>query len=125
MRLYTVHLRAGRAPVLVREGFAWGALVFGPLWLLVHRAWIPGVLGLCLWIALRLLLPAPFAGAVTLVLAWMFGLFGNDLRRWSLERAGYLLLHVVAARNQETALARLLDLRPDLLADAVGTPVLA
>jgi hypothetical protein len=125
MRIYTVHLRAGRPPVLVREGLAWWALLFGPFWLLAHRAWIPGVLGLCASIAARLLLPAPFAGPVALTLAWAFGLFGNDLRRWSLDRAGYLLANVIAAPDQDAALARLLDRRPDLIADAVGLGVAA
>ena len=46
MRFWTAHIRAGAAPVLVREGFSWGALLFGPLWLAVHRAWIPAVLAL-------------------------------------------------------------------------------
>ena len=46
MRFWTAHIRAGAAPVLVREGFSWGALLFGPLWLAVHRAWIAAVLAL-------------------------------------------------------------------------------
>ncbi len=120
MKVYTAHLRAGRPPILVRERFAWGALLFGPFWLLAHRAWIPGVLGLCAWAALRLLVPPPFTTAVLLPLAWAFGVFGNDLRRWSLERSGYLLAHVVAAPDEDAALARLLDQRPDLVADALG-----
>ena len=47
VRFWTAHtpVRA-RHPVLVREGFSWGALLFGPLWLAVHRAWIAAVLAL-------------------------------------------------------------------------------
>ena len=44
MRFWTAHVRQGTAPVLVREGFSWGALLFGPIWLAAHRAWIPAVL---------------------------------------------------------------------------------
>ena len=32
--------RARRLMLLVREGFAWGALFLGPFWLAAHRAWI-------------------------------------------------------------------------------------
>ncbi len=44
MKFWTVHVRTGAAPVLVQEAFSWTALVFGPLWLLAHRAWIPAAL---------------------------------------------------------------------------------
>ena len=41
MRGYTAHLKPGRTPVLVPEGFSWAAWLFGPLWLAAHRAWVP------------------------------------------------------------------------------------
>lgn len=105
--------------MLVREGFSWGALVFGPFWLLAHRAWIAGVLALCVGIAFAVLTHGGLAVVLILALAWLLGLFGQDLRRWSLSRQGYLLVHVVAATDIDTALARLLDRRPDLIADAL------
>ena len=62
MKIYTAHTReSGEAPVLVREGFSLGALVFGGLWLLTQRAWIPGVLAICAAIGLRFL---PYAGVL-------------------------------------------------------------
>jgi Protein of unknown function (DUF2628) len=125
MRIYTAHTRAGSPPVLVREGFSWGAFFFGPLWLLAHRAWIAGVLALCVWIGLGILVPHGAAAAVALALHWALGLFGRDLWRWSLARAGYLLVHVIAARDEDSALARLLERRPDLIGDALGAEVLA
>nr|WP_283949613.1 DUF2628 domain-containing protein [Limobrevibacterium gyesilva] len=103
---------------MVREGFSWGALVFGPFWLLAHRAWIPGVLVLCAEIALAFT-PGPSRLVLSLALAWLLGLCGRDLVRWSLERRGFLLAHVVAARDEDTALARLLARRPDLTASLV------
>jgi len=124
MSIYTAHTRAGRPPVLVREGFSWGAFVFGPFWLLGHRAWIAGVLALVAWVNLAIVLPGAAAAPVFLVLHWALGLFGNDLRRWSLGRADYVLVHVIAAPNEDTALARLLERRPDLIGDALGAEVL-
>ena len=111
MRLYTAHLRAGRLPCLVREGFSVPALLFGPLWLLAHRAWIPAVIDLALWgVAFAL----PHTAVLWLGLAVAAGLLGQDLRRWSLERAGYVLAHVVAARDADQAFARLLGARTEL-----------
>lgn len=120
MRFYTAHTRPRSAPVLVREGFAWGGLVFGPLWLLVRGAWIAGALTLCVWIAIAILVREPAKLPVLLALHWAIGLFGNDLRRWSLEHAGYLLVHLVAAPDRDIALARLLERRPDLVEDALA-----
>lgn len=114
MRVFTAHLRAATPPVLVPEGFSWGAAIFGPLWFWSHRAWIAGILALFAWLA---------AGAAP-IHAWrpwlvatvvvLLGLFGQDLRRWSLARRGFLLAHVVAGRDQDEAAARLLAGRPDL-----------
>ena len=36
--------------MLVREGFCLGAAVFGPLWLALHRAWIPAAFVLAAYV---------------------------------------------------------------------------
>ena len=114
MRFWTAHIRAGAAPVLVREGFSWGALLFGPLWLAVHRAWIAAVLALAASVLIVVLAKADIAAALLATLMVLLGLSGHDLRRWSLDYRGYLLAQVVGARDELEALARLLDRRPDL-----------
>ena len=119
MKVYTAYTHDHAAPVLVREGFSWGAFLFGPFWLLAQRAWIAGVLLLCADIV-ALLTPAPVRGALTFALAWAAGLFGRDLVRWSLERRGYDFVHVVAAPDDDAAMARLLARRPDLITDALA-----
>lgn len=118
MRLFSAHTRAETAPVLVREGFSWGAFCFGPLWLFSQRAWIPGILALCAWIVAALL-PNPYRPVLLLGLAWAAGVLGTDLLCWSLERRGFTLVHLIAASNEEAAFARLLTARPDLIAEAV------
>jgi hypothetical protein len=115
VKVFTAHTRGDTAPVLVREGFSWGALLFGPFWLFCQRAWIAGALLLCAWIALSVL-PEPLPLLLP-ALAWLLGLTGNDLVRWSLERRGFLLAHVIAASNTDAAFARLLAARPDLMAE--------
>ncbi len=123
MRVYTAHLRPRAAPVLVPEAFSVAALVFGPLWLMIHRAWIAGVLALVLWGLLALIAGSvPEVLLVLLALHWSLGLWGQDLRRWSLARQGYLLAHIVAAADQDAALARLFARRPDLARDLTVIP---
>lgn len=107
-------MRQGAVPVLVREGFSWGALLFGPLWLAGHRAWTPAVLTLVAGFLIVALTPDGIGAVVLGGLILLLGLSGHDLRRWSLDHRGYLLTQVIAARNELEALERLLARRPDL-----------
>jgi hypothetical protein len=107
-------MRPGAAPVLVREGFAWGALLFGPLWLAAHRAWIPAALALAASILIAALTSGPAVTTLLLALAVWLGLSGQDLRRWSMRHRGFTLFEVVTAQHEADALARLLERRPDL-----------
>ena len=115
MRSYTAHLSGARAPVLVREGFAWGAVVFGPFWLARHRAWAALVVAVSVGAAIAARVPAPLSGWLLLLLAATLGVFGNDLRRGALARRGFVEAHVVVARDAEAAYARLLAACPELL----------
>ena len=114
MKFYTAHTRSGVAPVLVRDGFSWGALFFGPLWLAVHRAWIAAALSLAAFVLVIAFTDGGFATALLIALIALLGLSGHDLRRWSLDHRGYLLSQVVSARDELEAMARLLQRRPDL-----------
>jgi hypothetical protein len=116
VKIYTAHLRAKKPPVLVKEGFSWVALFFGFLWLLAHRAWIPAVLALAAELLIGALTGDGSRPALEIGLAVLLGLTGRDLVRWSLARRGYVLAHVLAARDSDSALARLLTGRPDLAA---------
>jgi hypothetical protein len=123
VKTYTALLRADDQPVLVKEGFAWGALLFGPLWLAAHRAWIAAAISLAAYVLIAAVLPQPAAGILVLGLALLLGLTGNDLRRWTLEHRGYLLAHVIGARSEDDALHRLLTHRPGLAASLRPGPV--
>jgi hypothetical protein len=113
VKTYTAHVRQDRPPVLVKEAFAWGAFLFGPLWLLWQRAWIAAVLSVVAF-ALTLAAPPPTRPALNFALLLLLGLNGRDLVRWSLARRGYHLAHVVAGRSADDAFLRLLDHVPDL-----------
>jgi hypothetical protein len=114
MTWWTAHTRRESEPVLIPERFSLGALIFGPLWLALHRAWIPAGLVLAADVLNALLMPPAFALVLNAALAFLLGLFGHDLRRWSIERRGYLLTQVLTGRDETEALARLLRRRPDL-----------
>lgn len=121
MRIYTAHLRPGRMPLLLREGFSVGAFLFGPLWLFAHRAWLPGILALVVLVGL-FALSAAWPGAalppvLLLAYALLMGLEGRDLCRWSLGRRGFSPSYVVAARNAEAGLARLVERDPTLASE--------
>lgn len=119
MRVFSAHTRAAAAPVLVPERFSWGAAILGPFWLFAHRAWIAGILAVVAALMIGWLAPGEWKVPLAVALGVLLGLFGQDLRRWSLARRGFLMAHVVAARDQDEALARLLARRPDLIEAAV------
>lgn len=114
MTSWTVHVRDGQPVVLVAERFSLGAALFGPLWLLWHRAWIPAVLLCCAWVAGVAVTPAGLLPAVAVGLVWFAGLCGRDMRRWSLARRGWREAHVVMARGEDAALERLWRFHPAL-----------
>ena len=113
MRFWTAHLRSGAAPVLVREGFSWGAALLGPIWLAAHRAWLAAVLAVVACVLIVLLADDEVRVALLAAMAVLLGLSGHDMRRWSLDHSGYLLSQVVSARDELEALERLLERRPD------------
>jgi hypothetical protein len=121
-RIYTVHEKraapGGRVsePVLIREGFAFWAFVFGPFWALWHRLWLVALLLIVLNLAVASL-PAlagigeAEAGAAQLGLILLTGLFARDLRRWTLARRGWALTAVVCADDSRVAEWRYFDAR--------------
>ena len=118
MRVYTVHIPPGGGAenaVLVKEGFSWPALLFGPIWALYRRLW----LGTAVWIAVLSLLAAaqrfwPGAGSI-MGLAWiafavLFAAEGNELSRRALARRGFSEAGVVGGQGRDAAQRRFADL---------------
>ena len=81
MKYWTAYLRGQDEPVLVREGFAWGAFLFGPLWLAWHRTWIPAAISLAILVLIQVFVPAPVAGVLLLAAAAYFLLQGRILAK--------------------------------------------
>lgn len=112
----TSRLTPGDPVALVPEGFSWAAFFLSVIWLLWHRLWLAALLFAVLGFALAALLPMALAGPAQLALGFLLGAHAHDLRRRALARRGLAELGVVAARDQDAALARLLAERPDLAA---------
>ncbi len=109
MRVFSSHWRGGDPPRLIQEGFSWAGAFWGAIYLAAHRAWVAATLNFaaalaCLAAARALHDGAPLAGLFVLQ-----GLFVRDLHRWGLARAGWIPGPIVAAQDQDAALARLLD----------------
>jgi len=125
MRVFTAHqppVAAARAegPLLLRDSFAWGACLFGGFWLLLHRLWFEALAWLGVALLALILLPGWALAPVALATALLLGWHGQDLRRAALTRRGWTMTEIVAARDADAALARLLDARPDLVRGPVA-----
>ena len=120
LRLYTVHLPPPSSddmvPVLIKEGFSWGAFLFNVIWTLWHKLWIESAALLALCLALGVIadfinLSESIETAILQAVGVVVGLSGNDWRRESYRRRGYRDAGVVSGPDAENALRRFLDLR--------------
>ena len=115
MKAYAAHLKRHRPPLLMSDGWSWGAFVFGPLWLLSMRAWIPALLEIVALTLLFTFSPAWFWRPALLGLTLINGLLGRDMVGWALCRQGYAVAHVVLAPDRDAAMLRLFAAQPDLM----------
>lgn len=131
MRIYTVHLRRHgldpeRDVVLVREGFSWAAFVLNALWAFWHRLWWMAALLTAVVVVIggldrSGLLDAPVASILSLAVAVLAGLFGNDVRRRALAEQGFVAAAVVSGDDADAALRRFLDQDPVFASDLAGS----
>jgi uncharacterized protein DUF2628 len=129
MRVYTVHMRRPaldpeRDVHLVKEGFSWPAFFFSFIWALWCRLWLvaAGLLAVELAVsAVISLMEGNFwtRTALSLGFAVLVGMVGNDLKRWTLFRRGYLEAAVVTGSGIDAAERRFWEQRPHLAADLV------
>ena len=113
MNLYTVHYRletenslTGLAQdvVLVKDGFNWSALFLPSVWFLAKKMWFVFAIYLviqAILIAIVFLgeLPTEVLSITKITGNIILGFEGNNLQRWSLERARYKERETVAARD--------------------------
>ncbi len=139
MAVYTVHeppLRSGTLAahtdrfVFVRDGFAWGAFLVAPLWMLRHRLWLALVLYIVVAGAIGAgaafyHVPAGITAAVAFLLSLLLGFEASSVRRWSLTRRRWTNVGVVVGDDVEVAERRFFDAwirRPSAPAGAPAAP---
>ena len=103
MATYAIYVKTHvEDAVFVREGFSLSACVFTFAWALWHRMWIVGLIAFS-FLLLASLLPAGMDFLTSVSIAIVFGVFGSDLREWSLLRHGFAQADLVEADDLETA----------------------
>ena len=94
---------------MVKEGFNWPALLFNVFWALWHRHWLAAIalfaIPLVIAIITKAIGLAP-AGQTVLSISWsvIVGLLANDLRRYYLERDGFVEDGIAAGKTPDDAL---------------------
>jgi hypothetical protein len=138
MLIYTVH-EPGRPAkalderadgvVFIKEGFtAWGFL-FGPLWLLFNALWFEFIFALLLsagaaaWLIALGLNQEQASAIANFLLMLIIGFEGNSLRRWRLERKGYVFLASVVGKSFEECERRFFDAWLPAIAKPKAAPV--
>jgi hypothetical protein len=117
MAVYTVHQpplgKHANSPeptrfTFVRDGFyVWGFLLT-VLWMLRHRLWLVAILFVALSVLIEIGLrqvgvSSNLRTLVYLAMAFLVGLEGASLRRWTLGLRGWSNVGVVVADNQDDA----------------------
>lgn len=119
MRIYSVHQRsAGLDLDLVRDGWSWAALLFGPMWLVRHRMWweLAGFVAIIAAVSLGFTLLGTNEAVQSLAMMLpSIGLAvgGNDLRRAALRRKGYEECGLVSGDSLDDCEDRYLGLLRD------------
>ena len=114
MRTYSVHIRRhgldfDRDVVVVKEGFSWPAFLFNIFWALWHRHWLAAIalfmIPLGIAIITNVIGLAP-AGQTALSMGWsvIVGMLANDVRRYYLDRDGFVEDGITAGKSPDDAL---------------------
>ena len=114
MAIYTVHvplqtrdaLQAADRTRFLREGFSWGALAFGPLWLMWRRLWLElffyiVVVGLIIAAQKFWGLAEEAGPALILLIHLLLGLEGSAMRAARLDRRQFDCCDVVAGTKRD------------------------
>lgn len=123
MQTFTVHEPPNAPPdridraeslLFVKEGFSWGAALFGPFWLLVHRLWWPLLAYLVIYAAAEAVRTAGmidprWIGLGLLALNVLLAFEADTLRRWALARRGWRMLGSANGRNRTECERRFFD----------------
>ena len=110
--------------VFIKDGFSWGAALFGPLWFLAKRLWLAALLYVVLTLVVTFGLYAiGFSGRalnwMLMAVALIAGFEAPSVQRWTLERRGWSFIGPVVGRSYGECERRFFD------AWLPGEPVIA
>ncbi|GAN53192.1 hypothetical protein [Tanticharoenia sakaeratensis] len=100
---------------MVKNAFSWRVLVFSWFGLLLHGAWISGLLAGAASLSFGALLPGPISWLLHLSLHVGFAAFTAEIRAWELRLNSASPGPIVMAANPRAALLRLIDQYPAIL----------
>ena len=114
MRSYSIHIRRrgldlDRDIVVVKEGFNWPAFLFNIFWALWHRHWLAAlslfVIHLVIFIVSKII-GLTLADQAALTLGWLaiVGMLANDVRRYYVDRDGFVEDGIAAGKTSDDAL---------------------
>jgi hypothetical protein len=123
VKSYTVHqppsppaerIDRAEALVFVKDGFSLFAFLIAPVWMLVNRMWLVLFIYVVLFAALRMILmafgaPEPIANAVFFGLNLLVAFEADSLRRWTLERRGFVLIGTVTGDSYDVCQRRFFE----------------
>lgn len=100
--------------VFVRDGFCWRAALFSPFYLLIRREWRGLLLYILAATVIALVLSAVGARSDWMVLGFILlnivtGYEANQIKRWSLDRAGWQEIGSVSGSGQDEAERRFFE----------------
>ena len=118
MKTYSVHIRHHgldlyRDLVVVKEGFNWPAFLFNIFWALWYRHWFLAIALLVIPLVIAILTNviglAP-SGQTVLSIGWLVivGMLANDVRRYYLDRNGFVEDGFAAGKTADDALCEYL-----------------
>jgi hypothetical protein len=104
--------------VFVRDGFHAWAFLLTPVWMLWRRLWLVFVIYVVVLAALEtglwaLGMPTTVKVVAGLLVSLLVGLEAATLRRWTLERRGWISVGVVVDDELDTAERRFFDARSE------------
>lgn len=113
MKLFTAYERTGRWRFVPDRSFSFGALLFGPVWLLfrgaIGAAFAAGALEFALLALSRRPSDAVWAGLLLRATVLAIGMFGDALCALELRAGGFRPQGPVVAADRDGALLRVLE----------------
>ena len=114
MRSYSIHIRRrgherDRDIVLVKEGFNWPAFLFNIFWALWYRHWLAAVTLFAVLLVIFIIskmIGLTSVDEAALTLGWLVivGMLANDVRRYYMDRNGFVEDGIAVGKNSDDAL---------------------